>query len=101
MGTRFKDYFPDHDGDAPQYLADLPQGWRDGTEGDDVCPSLRRDFDGEVALRLFVDYADEGRRELNDVKRFRLTSWDGNEEYLDHLLSTDDWSVMLARIKEL
>lgn len=102
MGTRFKDYFEDHDGDAPQYLADLPQGWKDGTEGDDVCPSLRRDFGGDgmaVALRLFVDYADEDRRELSGLKRFRLSSWDENEEFLADQFSTDDWSEMVVFVR--
>lgn len=78
MADRFanlRNAFPDYPVDS---LPSIPPAWPDVSWRNDVCPSFQVAEHGPEGARrfvhLFVDYADEGAREMPGGKRFSVLS---------------------------
>lgn len=96
--------------ETPLYLAEfpnfgelpivsLPEGWKDVSYHNDVCPSFELALN-YGSIKLFVDFKDEAERELRGAMRFRayLTDDEGNNSTADgdYLWETDGESANYA-----
>jgi hypothetical protein len=86
----------------PDFTLDieLPEGFRDVSFVNDPCPSFQHD---ELDLLLFVDYADPADREYPETERFSLLRTEDGKlptEHQDHVLDTDDLTLILEKIEE-
>jgi len=91
-------HFPDFDNDALfEEVLDLlePFGFVDTTWGNDECPSIGfLDEDGDDLIRVWVDYADPGKRAYEGAMELEVTHRVDNMQYLctspEHVLSVVD-----------
>ena len=87
--------FPDYDDDMPFISGFVDDSWHN-----DVCPSLRYDFNDGSYLKLFCDYKNFGSREVGG-DQYALSYYE-NEEVSDevlHLMSTDDINEIKKFVK--
>jgi hypothetical protein len=81
----------------------LPEGFHDVSYHHDTMPSFTRQrWPERDFVTLWVDYADEARREIPGHPRFLLLlttpGTDTTDETIVALLHTDDWPNMLAAV---
>jgi hypothetical protein len=77
--------FPDYDDTLI-----LPKGWQDVSWKNDACPSFERKY-GNVAYRIFCDYENLDRREIQHDPRFILYIEDEvNYECIGQFHTLDD-----------
>jgi hypothetical protein len=99
MRFNYKTEFRYFDFDIPA----LPNGFVDMSWHNDVSPKFERKYNETDYVTLWVDYADENRRECGG-RQFNLTLQpnDGeNNEDIIYLLETDSWDEMLNKVNEL
>jgi hypothetical protein len=60
----YMDEFPDYDDTLT-----LPEGWQDMSWHNDACPSFDRKV-GDINFRIYCDYSDPDRREMQGEPRF-------------------------------
>jgi len=79
----------------------LPEGFRDDSWHNNVCPSFVKVLDGQI-ITLWVDYKNPKRRELK-AKQFFVTSEPNNDEIneVTHLFETNNWQVAMNKIDRL
>lgn len=94
----YKEAFPDFG----EMDVEIPAGFVDASYRNDSCPAFLNE---EAGLFLFVDYANPDDREHPDLSRFSLVQGTPHATYglqrdennVD-LISTDDWSEVLATL---
>ena len=82
--------FPDF---GPMDVA-IPAGFDDTSWKNDACPS----FIG-FGLKIWVDYADAAKREMENLTRFAVVKVDEEGCDIEYVLQSDDWNEVLACIK--
>lgn len=75
----------------------IPAKWEDISWHNDSCPSFECK---EHGFRLWVEYADEAKRDFKGGKRFSLYPLNEEGEQGESLLDTDDWAEMLALMND-
>lgn len=82
----------DYREEFPDFVMDveIPAGWIDTSWHNDVSPSFET-----RGLRIWVDFADPGRREFEDRPRFTVAEYTDDMDWVADHLSTDDWSAVL------
>jgi hypothetical protein len=82
-------------------IPSLPEGFRDDSWHNNVCPSFIRILDDQI-ITLWVDYKNPKRRELK-AKQFFVTSEPNNDEIneVTHLFETNSWQVAMNKIDRL
>lgn len=90
----YSKYFPDFVLDVT-----LPDGFADHSWHQDAMPHW---IDDKAMLDLWIDYADPALREIQDgLGRFNLRKLTDLDTYeSDNIISTDDWSEVLAAIEK-
>ena len=78
--------FPDYPATA---MPTLPQGWRDVSWRQDVCPCYARD---DNAVMVWIDYPDKSDREYYNTRRYRVMRPLDD----DILGETDTWDMAMA-----
>jgi hypothetical protein len=101
MRCSYKYEFPNFDYDIPQ----LPDGFVDVSWHNDVCPSFSCDLNETQEMVLWVNYADENRRECGGLQ-FALVVKDKENDFCDPFdfaseLETNSWDDILIKIKFL
>lgn len=87
--------FPDYPAaDMPA----LPEGWTDSTWRNDACPSYAAFDQGEIRVRIWIDYADDVAREVQGGARFVVTHEDWTrladaQEVDSTVYEGDDWAA--------
>lgn len=90
----YKKAFPDF-GDLD---VQIPDGFKDISWKNDVCPSF---LDEENGIRIWVDYLDSDMREIDGRPRFLVQNYDIIEgESKETLLETDDFDAVRNCISE-
>lgn len=96
MIGNYKEAFPDFG----EMDVALPGHFQDMSWSNEACPCFHS---AEARVFLYVDYADPAKREFPEMERFGLlmASEDGQhlEEESRHLLHTDDFAFVLAKIE--
>lgn len=82
--------FPDYD---PATLPEIPAGWVDQSWHNDACPCFETE-----GLQIYIDYADPSQRDIPDMPRFSVQTVIYGEAV--DLLTTDDWSAVLAIVAD-
>lgn len=92
--------FRDFDENLTHKAGELsPFGFVDASWHNDVCPKFRGTC-GERVFLVFVDYADEGKREYEGFPRFQVSEEiDGQED--KGILSTNEWSEVIKCVAVL
>jgi hypothetical protein len=99
MRCHYKTEFPYFDFDIPQ----LPQGFIDMSWHNDVSPKFERKYGESHCVTLWIDYANEDRRECGGNQFILTIQPDDSENYDDiiFLLETNSWNEMFNRVNEL
>lgn len=84
--------FPDYPIDS---LPPLPEGWQDMSWANDACPCF-----GFGDLIIFIDFPEAKDREFPETKRFSVMRSPELAERDGTRLDSDDWSEVLAFVKE-
>ena len=97
MRCSYRYEFPDFDYDIPQ----LPDGFVDVSWHNDVCPSFSRDLNDTQEMVLWINYANEDRRECGGLQ-FTLVVKD-KENDCDPFdfaceIETNSWDEILNKI---
>ena len=100
MRCTYKYEFPNFDFEVPQ----LPEGFVDISWHNDVCPSFSCDLNDKQEMIIWVNYADEDRRECGGLQ-FALVVKDIDND-CDPLgfaceLETNSWDAILEKITSL
>jgi hypothetical protein len=99
MRCTYKYEFPNFDFEVPQ----LPKGFVDVSWHNDVCPSFSCDLNDKQEMIVWVNYADENRRECGGLQ-FALVVKDKEDcdpSYFGYELETDSWDAILNKINSL
>lgn len=82
--------FQDKDFEA---ITKLPQGFSDGTYGNDTCPSIFHEInlDDGYYVTIYIDYKDMEDREEQNNQRYMIDIM-ADDEYM---LLSDDWQEVL------
>jgi hypothetical protein len=90
--NRFNQFSSDYDVDFPS----IPNGWRDTSWGNDMCPSY--EVIGKP-LVVWIDAADPERRECGG-KRYVVVIVEETEDrsVVDTLIETDDFAEVVAAV---
>jgi hypothetical protein len=73
----------------------LPIGFTDISWHNDCCPSFERQLPDGRSTRIWVDFADPDKREL-DGSRFALCVYNADGEWVETLIETNDWSNIVS-----
>lgn len=97
----YRDEFPDF-GDMD---VAIPEGFKDLSWHNDTCPSFGYLLPGfaqndERYLIVFIDYADEAKREFEGVARFMAYVQDNVGMPSDVQFSSDDWHAVVNWMTE-
>ena len=95
MRCTYKYEFPNFDYDIPQ----LPEGFVDISWHNDVCPSFSRDLNETQEMVVWVNYADEDRRECERAIALaeEMLGVSRIEDCLNHLSEADAAMERLRR----
>jgi hypothetical protein len=100
MRFNYRSEFPSFDYDIPQ----IPEGFADMSWRNDVCPSFTRKLNETQEMVLWVDFADENRRECGG-RQFTLViqEIDNETDPLDFVseFDTNSWDEMLNKISSI
>lgn len=96
MRCTYKYEFPNFDYDIPQ----LPEGFVDVSWHNDVCPSFSCDLNETQEMVVWVNYADENRRECGGLQfAFVIRDIDGEDTFnFEVELETNSWDEILNKI---
>jgi hypothetical protein len=75
-----------------------PAGWEDTSWHNNTCPSYHHPI---AKLELWVNYAEEGERELEGARFMLVETDEDGYPNGDIVCETDDAAVMLAKMNEL
>ena len=90
----YKIEFPDYD-DA----ITLPEGWRDVSWHNDICPSFEKDLN-DVTYKIFCDYKDPERREVGG-ERFNVCKYLIESDELEFVGQSESMDAALAFCPEV
>jgi hypothetical protein len=98
MRNNYLSEFPRFDFDIPT----LPKGFVDVSWHNNVSPSFERKLTEETFVTLWVDYADEDRRECGG-KQFLLTILPNDDlcNDVEVLLETNSWEEVLSKVNQI
>lgn len=82
---KYMEEFPDFDAVLPTL-----EGWEDVSWHNDICPSLEHVLEGGMILRLWVDYYDPEKREM-DQQRYSLVLCDKEGAFVSTIVEADTW----------
>lgn len=93
----FTDQFTDYpEADMPA----MPAGFEDQSWKNDSCPSFHSDA---KRLTIYVDYKDDGMREIPGFQRFMVFMTNADASLLDQtdaVVITDDWAAVEAFVRD-
>jgi len=97
MRCNYKYEFPNFDYDIPQ----LPEGFVDVSWHNDVCPSFSKDLNDKQEMVVWVNYANEDKRECGGLQfAFVIRAIDGEDTFnFQCELETNSWDEILDKIK--
>ena len=80
----------------------IPEGFTDSSWHNNVCPSFERKLTDDTYVTLWVNYADEDRRECGG-KQFVLTilPYDDLCNDVEFILETDSWDEVISKIDQI
>lgn len=100
MRCSYRYEFPNFDYEIPT----LPKGFVDVSWHNDICPSFSCDLNEKQEMILWVNYADENRRECGGLQFALVVKNKENDSdpfNFDSELETNSWDAILEKISSL
>lgn len=99
--TDYRSEFPDFD---PATMPAIPAEWTDISWHNDACPSFTARGEGDIGsggwrLYVFIDYAEDKRREQRGFSRFNAWVEVDGPTNGDNIFFSDDWDAILAFVQ--
>ena len=94
MKQNYRSEFPRFDYDIPQ----IPEGFVDVSWHNNVSPSFERKLDNNNSITLWVDYADESRRECGGSQFLVIVH---ETEQMENILYESDYDLWDDAIKAI
>ena len=94
MKQSYRSEFPNFDYDIPQ----IPEGFVDVSWHNNVSPSFERKLDDNNSITLWVDYADENKRECGGSQFLVIVH---ETEQMENILYESDYDLWDDAIKAI
>ena len=66
------------------------EGWQDVSWHNDICPSFERTTPDNFIIKVFFDYKDNKKREVEDDDKYYVALYDNDDAFLKSLFITDE-----------